>query len=49
MYSCQAQEKLEYPDFFVEKIDLIPDLLMTDKVLELPDGGGYFCGRSFTC
>jgi hypothetical protein len=42
--SCQAQDKLEYPEFFVEKMDLVPDLLMTDKTLELPDGGGYFCG-----
>lgn len=42
--SCQAQDKLEYPEFFVEKIDLVPDLSMTDTTLELPDGGGYFCG-----
>jgi hypothetical protein len=38
--SCQAQDKLEYPEFFVKKIDSVPDLLMTDKALELPDGGG---------
>jgi hypothetical protein len=42
--SCQSQEKLEYPDFYIEKTDLMPDLLMTDKRLGLPEGGGYFCG-----
>jgi hypothetical protein len=42
--SCQAQDKLKYPEFFIEKVDSVPDLSMTDKALELPDGGGYFCG-----
>jgi len=41
---CKSQNLFNYPNFFVDKIELMPDLTMTDKKLNLQDGGGYFCG-----
>lgn len=41
---CQSEKSFDYPDFYVDRIELMPDLTMTDKKLNLPDGGEYFCG-----
>lgn len=41
---CQSQKSFDYPDYYLDKLELLPDLTMTDKILDLPDGGGYFCG-----
>jgi hypothetical protein len=41
---CQSQKLFDYPVYYLDKLELLPDLTMTDKGLDLPDGGGYFCG-----
>lgn len=41
---CQVEKPPAYPPYFIDKTEEMPDILMTDVRLHLPDGGGYFCG-----